>query len=104
MGNKLLFEWDEEKNRANMVKHGIDFAVAARVFEDDNRIEFYDLKHSEEEDRYQTIGMVGRLLFVIYTERGARIRLISARRANAQERSLYYDSLLYFDKRPTPYP
>ena len=91
MNDSLWFEWDEEKDRANIVKHGVDFATAARVFWDDDRIELYDAGHSDYEDRYQTIGMVRDLLFVVYTERGAKIRLISARRANAQERRSYYD-------------
>ena len=62
-----------------------------RVFEDDNRIEFYDATHSDEEDRYNTIGMVRDILFVVYTERKEYIRIISARKANPKEQRLYYN-------------
>jgi len=86
----LLFEWDEEKNAANVRKHGIDFEEAAHVFEDDDRIEIYDMSHSGEEDRYNTIGMVNNVLFVVYTERREAIRIISARLATRRERSVYY--------------
>ena len=86
----MLFEWDEEKNAANIKKHGIDFEDAIRVFEDDDRIEIYDAAHSGEEDRYNTIGMVNDVLFVVYTERREAIRIISARPATRGERSIYY--------------
>ncbi len=52
----LIFEYDEEKNRKNIEKHGISFKTAARVFFDYDRIEMYDEEHSAEEDRYNTIG------------------------------------------------
>ena len=89
--NELLFEWDEEKAAANFRKHGIKFEDARGVFYDDNRIEIYDIAHSSVEDRYQTIGMVHDVLFVVYTERREYIRLISARKATPVERRLYYD-------------
>ena len=90
----MQFEWDEDKAALNLKKHGVRFETAARVFEDEDRIEFYDSAHSTEEDRYNTIGMVDSVLFVVYTERKNRIRLISARPANSKERSLYYDRYL----------
>ncbi len=92
--NGMLFEYDEEKNRQNIKKHGISFRSAARVFFDYDRIEFYDEENSTTEDRYDTIGdtSAGRLnsvssgstvignveifaadvddiLYVVYTER-----------------------------------
>ena len=90
----VQFEWDEDKAALNLKKHGVRFETAARVFEDEDRIEFYDSAHSTEEDRYNTIGMVDNILFVVYTERKNRVRLISARPANSKERSLYYDRFL----------
>lgn len=54
--NGMLFEYDEEKNRQNIKKHGISFRSAARVFFDFDRIEFYDEENSLEEERYDTIG------------------------------------------------
>ena len=87
----MRFEWDEEKAASNLKKHGIDFRDAVRVFQDDYRIEIYDEAHSDTEDRFCTIGMVDDILFVVYTERGDAVRMISARFANRRERSLYYD-------------
>lgn len=86
----LEFEWDEEKARLNFEKHGVPFETAARVFLDVNRIEIYDEAHSIEEDRYITIGLAHQVLFVVYTERTPKIRLISARLATARERKVYY--------------
>ena len=112
----LLFEYDPNKNRKNIEKHGISFKNAARVFFDYDRIELYDETHSEDEDRYDTIGdvsagnltIIGNLwrdthgvediLFVVYTERtvvdendkpSEAIRLISARLATNFERGVY---------------
>ena len=87
----LEFEWDEEKNEINKRKRGIDFNTAPHVFDDEDRIEIYDIEHSVEEDRYNTIGRVHDILFVVYTERKDKIRIISARLASAAERRLYYD-------------
>ena len=83
------FEWDTEKERINYNKHKIHFYTATAVFDDDNRLEWYDAAHSETEDRYNTIGMVKDVLFVVYTERREKIRLISARLATAAEKEVY---------------
>lgn len=66
------------------------------VFNDDDRIEIYDFEHSVDEDRYNIIGKVDDVLFVVYTERKENIRLISARLATRLERSVYYDQDSYF--------
>lgn len=90
----MQFEWDDEKNKTNIRKHGIDFDTAALVFADENRLEIFDETHSDNEDRYITIGMINEVAYivmVVYTERENTIRLISARRATKQERSMYYD-------------
>lgn len=86
----LRFEWDEVKAEINKRKHGISFETAAQVFLDDDRLEIYDEAHSTEEERFITIGRAGEVLFVVYTERTPRIRLISARLATPSERRLYY--------------
>ena len=91
----LKFEWDEEKDRINREKHGISFETASYVFLDEHYIEMYDFEHSIDEDRYIAIGRVGDLLFVVFTERGENIRLISARLATESERRLYYDQNFY---------
>ena len=90
----MIFEWDDEKEKINIEKHGIDFSLAALVFEDENRIEIYDRIHSETEDRYITIGSINGtvvIIMVVYTERGDAVRLISARKATKQERRIYYN-------------
>lgn len=87
----MKFEWDEEKNSLNKQNHKISFETAAHVFSDPNCIEIYDFDHSIDEDRYIAIGLVGEVLFVVFTERKEKIRLISARLATKAERSLYYD-------------
>ena len=85
------FEWDDNKAKINKIKHGVSFKVAAKVFDDENRYEQFDSEHSWEEDRWQVIGKVDDILFVVYTERGDYTRLISAREATATERRIYYD-------------
>lgn len=91
----MRFEWDDEKEKYNIRTHGLDFTTAARVFDDENRLELYDEAHSEYEDRYQTIGIIDDIMivaFVVYTERdNDTIRLISARRATKKERDMYDD-------------
>lgn len=84
------FEWNEEKNIINIEKHKISFETAALVFNDLDRQEFFDELHSDEEDRYITIGKVGKVLFVVHTDRADATRIISARLATAKERRLYY--------------
>ena len=85
-----FFEWDDAKNKINKIKHGINFKTAARVFNDPYLIEEFDEEHSTDEDRWKVIGMVDDVLFVIYTNRDEKIRLISAREATEQERRRYY--------------
>lgn len=90
----MKFEWDSDKERKNIKNHGLDFDLASRVFNDPYRIEYLDNKHSQDEERYITIGSIGDetiVLFVVYTDRYDHIRLISARKANKRERKLYYD-------------
>jgi hypothetical protein len=87
----MIFEWDDEKEKINIQKHGISFHTAKEIFNDVNRLEIYDIEHSDTEDRYNTIGMVHDIIFVVYTERHNKIRLISARLATDTERRLYYD-------------
>ena len=89
---ELIFEWDDDKNRKNIEKHGISFEVAKHVFEDEFYIERYDTEHSIDEDRYQVIGLVYDVLFVVYADKNERIRLISARLAEDDEKEVYYAS------------
>ena len=84
------FEWDEEKARRNLEKHGIDFADAVTVMDDTMALTMPD-PASDEEERFMTLGVdaLERLLVVGYTWRGDRIRLISARKATRRERRQY---------------
>ena len=84
------YEWDREKAKINKIKHGISFKTATAVFDDPNRLDLPDDEHSFDELRRKVIGMVDNILFVIYTERSNKIRLISAREASEDERSDYY--------------
>ena len=86
----LIIEWDDEKYRLNVKKHGIYFEDAARIFLDENRIDDYDELHSDYEDRWKVIGKVKDILVVIYTERGEKYRIISARYATSEEEDEYY--------------
>ena len=85
------FEWDDEKAARNLAKHGVSFHEAATVFGDPLSITYYDPNHSENEDRYLTIGhtSTGHVHIVSHTDRGDRIRIISARRATRKERKSY---------------
>ena len=85
-----VVEWDDEKNQKNFKKHGIYFEDAARIFLDDDKIDEFDEIHSDFEDRYKVIGRVRNILAVIYTERGEKLRLISARQATKKEEAQYY--------------
>ena len=86
----MEFEWYSEKERLNIEKHGIDLEMVKGVFDDPFRLEQYDAFHSGTEDRWQVLGKSGDVLFVVYTERGIKTRIISARKAEPEERQIYY--------------
>ena len=90
------FVWDSEKAKINKKKHNVMFSIAAKVFLDDYRIDDYDELHSDFEERRRVIGRVGKVLVVIYTERGDRNRIISARHATKDEEDQYYEQFGYF--------
>lgn len=93
---QILIEFDPAKDELNWEKHGVRFSTAQFVFLDPHRLERPDDSHENPgEDRIQTLGRVGKILFVVYAERGNAIRLISARTANKNERKSYngYDPL-----------
>ncbi|MCL2066519.1 MAG: BrnT family toxin [Treponema sp.] len=86
-------EWDDEKNEINKLEHeGLGFELAQLVFADQNRLERMDRSENNKfgEERWQTLGMVGKVLFVVFTEREERKRIISARLANKAERRSYH--------------
>ena len=91
----MKFEWDDFKNWDNIQKHGIPFDYAMLVYEDEYRLEEYDYNHDEDEDRYNVIGMIDRLLFVVVTYRDEdTVRIISARPATKAEKVRYEKWLL----------
>lgn len=94
---QTLFEWDSHKAEANLRKHGVSFEEAQTVFTDPLSITLPDPDHSEDEERFIDIGMSDnrRVLVVVYTERGQRIRLISARKATPVERKQYEEEETY---------
>jgi uncharacterized protein len=91
----VRFEWDENKDRANVVKHGVGFDEARKVFSDPHVIIRED-RVTEGEERLQAIGYVERVLLVVHTVReeglGAIIRIVSARKATRAERKVYEET------------
>jgi uncharacterized protein len=86
------FEWDNAKAALNWRSHGVSFEMARDVFKDIFAIEWTDDRRGDAEERFVTVGMVdSRLLFVVYTLRGERIRIVSAREAEPRERRRYHN-------------
>ncbi len=90
----MEFEWDEAKNQANIAKHGIAFAEAARIFEDLVLTEPDRRRHYGEE-RHLSIGRMAPNVSIVvaHTQRNRRVRLISARPASRRERQKYHEQL-----------
>lgn len=90
----MELEWDAAKAALNLQKHGVAFEDAELVFYDAGRIEVYDGREDYAEDRWATIGLAySAVLYVVYTVRHEEtIRLISARKANANERKKYREA------------
>lgn len=91
----MEFEWDETKAKKNLRKHGVSFDEVTSAFYDALSVTIPDPDHSVAESRFLLIGLTvsGRLVVVSHTDRGRRIRIISARRANRHERADYEKSL-----------
>ncbi len=91
--NDDQFEWNAGKARSNLAKHGVGFEAARSVFDDAFAFECCDFESEPSEVRYAITGMVNEvILTVVYTERGERTRIISARRATKHEQTEYYRS------------
>ena len=82
------FEWDDAKALANVAKHGVSFEEAAEALEDPRSSDVGDVAHAE---RVVTLAMCARtgVLYIVSCERGARVRIISARRATRHEQRSY---------------
>ncbi|MGL3710660.1 BrnT family toxin [Leptospirillum ferriphilum] len=87
----IAFEWDIDKARANVRKHGVTFEEARSCFYDPRQIVFYDPDHSDDEDRELLIAHSnqGRVLIISYTLKTEVIRIISARKATKSEEIRY---------------
>ncbi len=87
------FEWDDNKNRSNQLKHGISFEDASKVFDDPHRIQY--INSSGNEKRFITVGKVIKFIItLVYTVRVGVLRIISARQASATERNAYLENKL----------
>ncbi len=94
----IIFKWEDKKNKNNQKKHGVSFEEAKSVFYDENAIEFYDINHSEKEDRFLLLGLSShlRILLVCYyfKEKEFIIKIISARKATKNEQHEYFGGKL----------
>jgi uncharacterized protein len=90
----LIFEWDADKAQSNERKHGVTFEEASTVFADPFASTIYDPDHSDDEDRYLSLGLSSenRVLVVSFTDRDEKIRIISARVASRRERKQYEEA------------
>jgi uncharacterized DUF497 family protein len=88
----LEFEWHDAKAAANLQNHGVSFELAATVFKDPFAVERLDDREDYGEERFVIVGMAAGqvVLFVAYTEREERVRIISARRATQYEQEDYF--------------
>ena len=96
----MRFEWDPDKAARNAAEHGVTFEEAKAVFESNLPVlEIYDVEHSDDEDRFKTIGPVPRgLVLVIWTERAEDVvRIVSAWWATKAEREMYEEFLEMHD-------
>lgn len=90
----LRFEWDHRKNRMNQQKHGISFEEASSAFYDEHAVQYFDPDHSTDEDRFLLLGLSFRLRTLVichcFRESESIIRIISARKADADEEQEYW--------------
>ena len=92
----MQFSWDEAKRKANIAKHGLDFADASRVF-DSPMVLFEDDRHAYGEQRMIGIGLLESLIvLIVHLESENHICIISMRKADSNETDLYYQNIGYF--------
>jgi uncharacterized DUF497 family protein len=97
--SSLIFDWDPVKARSNLRKHKVSFDLATTVLRDPLALTIYDLEHSEQEDRWITVGLAesGQILVVVHSWRATEnfktlVRIISARRADPLKTRNYRES------------
>ena len=90
--DRVRFEWDAAKDEANRKKHGLGFEEAAELFRSGaDHLEIFDEAHSDEEERFISVGPIARgIIVVVWTERDACVRMISARVATKREIAMYH--------------
>jgi uncharacterized DUF497 family protein len=89
----IHFEWDNNKNEINYLKHGLNFEDAAFIFSGET-ITFEDGRIDYGEKRFITIGkLFGRVVIIVHTQRSEILRIISMRKANEREKKIYYERL-----------
>jgi uncharacterized DUF497 family protein len=91
-----VFAWDARKATRNLSKHGVSFEEAATIFGDPDALDWEDLEHSRDENRFKRLGIssLGRILILVYSYRRTKdgketLRIITARRASPKEREAY---------------
>ena len=90
-----MIAWDEHKRQTNLAKHGLDFVGAEAIFEDFMLV-FEDDREAYGEARYFALGIkLGRVVALVYTERGEQVRLISLRKATTHEQARYFEERGY---------
>ena len=92
--DELRFEWDKQKEKTNIKKHGVSFDEARTVFYDENAIQYFDPDHSEPEDRFILLGISFKLRILVvchcFRESETVVRIISARKADHNEEDEYW--------------
>lgn len=94
----MRIDWDEQKNRRNQAKHKVSFELAQHVFDDPYHVSIQD-RQEHDEERWQTLGMIGKVVVLLvahtYQEKscGEAARIISARKATKHERRFYEESI-----------
>ena len=93
---KLTFEWDANKEKTNIKKHGVSFVDAKTAFHDEYAMQFYDPDHSDDEDRFILLGTNHQLKTLVvchcFRQTETVIRIISARHADASEQAAYWSN------------
>ena len=94
ISEKIEFDWDESNIKKNEIKHGIYYKECEQAFQN-NTIISEDIKHSKQEKRFQCLGMTDskKLIFISFTLRNYKIRIISARPMSKKERRQYEKSI-----------
>ncbi len=92
--NKIEFEWDQQKEKANTKKHGVSFDEARTTFYDEHALQFFDPEHSENEDRFILLGNSFKLNTLVvchcFRQDEKIVRIISARKADKDEAKAYW--------------